>query len=70
MFRSASTRLSLRMRPEILVSTQQPSHHVHDEQQPSRRCWNGESIFAFAPWGVTEAGCLGRGGTEHVVGKG
>jgi hypothetical protein len=51
-------------------SAQQPSHHVHDEQQPSRRCCSGESIFAFAPWGVTEAGCLGRGGTEHVVGKG
>ena len=30
----------------------------------------GESIFAFAPWGVTEAGCRGRGGREHLIGKG
>src|SRR5450759_1856558 len=64
------TRVDLSMRPEIAIRTQQSSRHVHDEQQPSRRCWSGESIFAFAPWGVTEAGCLGRGGTEHVVGKG
>lgn len=60
----------LHRRPKILIRPQQPSRHVLDEQQPSRRCRSGESIFAFAPWGVTEAGCLGRGGTEHVVGKG
>jgi hypothetical protein len=45
----------------IDLPLRQPSRHVRDEQQPSRRCWSGESIFAFAPWGVTEARYLGRG---------
>jgi hypothetical protein len=31
------------------------ARHVRDKQQPSRRCWSGEPIFAFAPWGVTES---------------
>jgi hypothetical protein len=25
------------------------------------------AIFECAPWGVTKAGCIGRGGKEHIV---